>query len=241
VAVFGLGVLVAALAASADPYRQTRQFHQVVTCERSAGDCFGSEQGFITGRRYTTSTDSDGNPSTTYEVTWQRADGSRQTRDVSRSLYRKAEQGQPVTLRLWQEEVVGLEVADKEQWFLPKPGKILGYWLFLASSGLWALLWGLLSGRWQKGFVWKWLGRKRLGPKGLGRDRLWRDEFGRNGFRKLASSVFSWICMSYALIYVTTDALAYGLDKVVLFGGILVCVCALGVLGWILLYWRKRW
>ncbi|GAA3257285.1 hypothetical protein [Nonomuraea helvata] len=165
VVALGLGVLVAALAGAAGPLRQTQEFHQVMACERGVGDCFGSEPGSIAGRRtYTTTsttthTDANGSTYTTtsttthYEITWQRADGSRQARDVSSSLYSKAKQGQPATLRLWRGEVVGVEVMGGAQWFLPKSGTTLGGWLYLAFFGLGVLLWGLLFGWWDGLFM----------------------------------------------------------------------------------------
>lgn len=213
VVALGLGVLVAALAGAADPYRQTRQFREVVACERGAGDCFGSEPGSIVGRRtYTTTTttthtDANGhtytttNTTTHYEVTWQRADGSRRARDVSSSFYRKAKEGQPATLRLWRQEVVGVEVMGDAQWFLPKVGHTLGYWLYLAFFGLGVLLWGLLFGWW-------------------------------DGFFMLAFRTFAWMFMSFMPVSMTTDALAYGLET----GGglvveILFCLFFAGIAG----------
>jgi hypothetical protein len=186
VVVIGLGALVAALAAATGPYQQTRQFRQVVACERNAGDCFGSEQGSITGRRTytTTTTDADGHTTTTthYEVTWRRADGSRQTREVPGSFYLKARQGGPATLRTLREEVVGLEVMGGTHWFLPKSGERLGHWLYLAHLGLGVLLWGLLFGWW-------------------------------DGFFMLAFRTFAWMFMSIVPIAMATDVLAYGLGS----------------------------
>lgn len=188
----GLGVLVVALVGAAGPYRQTREFREVVACDRSVGDCFGNEAGSTVGRRTytttstTTSTDANGQTHTSttttthYEVTWQRANGARQTRDVSSSFYAKAKQGQPATLRLWHDEVVGVEVMGGEQWFLPKSGTTLGGWLYLAFFGLGVLLWGLLFGWW-------------------------------DGLFMLAFRTFAWMFMSFMPVDITTDALAYGL------------------------------
>ncbi|MBY8856189.1 hypothetical protein K7711_06855 [Nocardia sp. CA2R105] len=152
----GLGVIVAALYSAAGPYRQIREFRAVMTCEHNSGGCLDSERGSIADRRtYTTvetQTDSNGSMTTTvithYEVTWQRADGSRQPRQVSRSFYDKAAKRTPVTLRLWHQEVVGVQVAGGAEWFLPKSGEALGYRFGLAFLGLGMLLWGLLFGWW---------------------------------------------------------------------------------------------
>jgi len=157
----GFGLLVTALAGTVEPYRETREFRQVSACEQSVGDCFDDEQGSIVGKRtYTTtssSTDANGITTTTttrhYEVTWQRADGSRTTREVRSTFYRKAEEGQPATMRLLRGEVVGVEVAGGSQWFLPESGSALGHWLYLAFFSLGVLLWGLLFGWWDGIFM----------------------------------------------------------------------------------------
>ncbi|MFD1547308.1 hypothetical protein [Nonomuraea guangzhouensis] len=183
----GLGMLVAALVGAAGPYQQTREFREVVACDRGVGDCFGNEAGSIVGRRTytTTSTTTDANgqthtsTTTHYEITWQRANGSRQARDVSSGFYVKAKQGQPATLRLWHGEVVGVEVMGGEQWFLPESGTTLSRWLYLAFFGLGVLLWGLLFGWW-------------------------------DGLFMLAFRTFAWMFMSFMPVDITTDALAYG-------------------------------
>lgn len=177
VAALGLGVLVAALVGAAGPYQQTREFREVVACEEAADDCFDSEAGTIVGRRtYTTTsttthTDANGHTHTSttttthYEVTWQRADGSRQARDVSSAFYSAAVEDRPAALRLWQGEVVGVEVAGGAEWFLPKSGAALMAWLYLAFLGLGVLLWGLLFGWWDgffmlcfRTFAWMFMG-----------------------------------------------------------------------------------
>jgi hypothetical protein len=155
----GLGVLVVALACAAEPYRQTREFRAVVACERQAAGCFDHEPGTIVGKRtYTTTsttTSPDGATTTTfiphYEVTWQRADGSREARDVPSSFYDATREGQPADLRLWRGQVVWLEVDGVAERFLPEPGTSLGYWLYLAVFGFGVLMSGLLAG-WD-GFV----------------------------------------------------------------------------------------
>ena len=161
IVVLGVGVLVVALAAAAGPYRQTREVRAAVGCE--AGDCLASERGSIASRRTftTTTTDTAANDhmstttttTTHYLVTWQRSDGSQQASEVSSSFYDKAREGQPATLRLWHEEVVGVEVADGTQWFLPESGSTLGRWLFLAFFGLGVLLWGLFFAWWDGLFM----------------------------------------------------------------------------------------
>lgn len=157
----GLAVIAVALLGAAGPFRQTQEFRAAVQCDRGPDDCFGDEPGSVVGRRtYTTtstSTDADGHTSTTttthYEVSWQRANGERQSRDVSPDFYDKAEEGQPAELRVWRGEVVGLEVMGATQWFLPESGHTLGYWLYLAHFGLGVLLWGLIFGWWDGLFM----------------------------------------------------------------------------------------
>jgi hypothetical protein len=219
VVALGLGVLVAGFAGAADPYRQTREFREVVACEGDAAGCFDQEPGTMVGRRtYTTTTthtDANGHPSTTttthYEVTWQRADGSRQNRDVSSSFYDKAQEGQLANLRLWRGEVVGVEVMGGAEWFLPESGESLGYWLHLAFLGLGILLWGLLFGWW-------------------------------DGFFMLAFRTFAWMFMSFVPVGLATDAVAYGLDigfglvSTIVFG-----VFSIAIAGWMLVGSLDRW
>ena len=153
----GLVVLAVALAGAAGPYQQTREFRAVSACSH----CFDTEQGSIAAKRtYTTTsthTDSDGQLRTTttthHELTWQRADGSRHTRDVPASFYTKAEEGRPATFHLWRTEVVGVQVPDATTWFLPQAGSTLRWWLLLASLGVGVLLWGLLFGWWDGVFM----------------------------------------------------------------------------------------
>ncbi|MFI6578146.1 hypothetical protein ACIBFB_20355 [Nocardiopsis sp. NPDC050513] len=188
VVALGLGVLVAALVGAAEPYRQTREFREAAVCARGADDCLDSEAGSIVGRRtYTTTstttyTDADGHMHTStsttthYEVTWQRADGSRQARDVSSGFYSEAEEGRSATLRLWRGEVVGVEVTGEAEWFLPDSGATLKTWLYLAFLGLGVVLWGLLCGWWDGFFMlffrtvtWMFMG---FLPVGIATDAL---------------------------------------------------------------------
>jgi hypothetical protein len=173
----GLAVLVVSLIAAVGPYRQTTEFREMMACERSGGGCFGAEGGTIADRRtYTTTettthTDADGRTRTStrtithHEITWQRADGTRQARDVDARFYAKAEEGRPATLRLWRGEVVGVEVAGGAAWFPPEVKGSLAYWLYLAFIGLGVLLWGLLPVRWDgvlmlayRAFCWTAMG-----------------------------------------------------------------------------------
>lgn len=161
VAAAGLVVLAVALVGAAGPFRQTQEFRAAVQCDRGRDDCFGTEPGSVVARRtYTTTsttTDADGFMHTTttqhWEVTWRRADGVEQSRDVSPEFYAKAEEGEPAHLRIWHGEVVGLEVMGASHWFLPESGRTLGYWLVLAHFGLGVLLWGMIFGWWDGFFM----------------------------------------------------------------------------------------
>jgi len=179
----GLGVLVGALAGAADPYRQIRQFREVMECERGVGGCFATERSSIVDRRsyVEMQTDPEGNayPVPHFEVTWRRADGSRESREVSDGLYRKARPGQPVTLRLWRGDVVALEAAGTTEWFLPSPGLHLTGWLLAAHFGLGVLLWGLLMGWW-------------------------------DAFVFFVLRAFSWMLTGLALVGTAVEVLSYG-------------------------------
>ncbi|WP_328498742.1 hypothetical protein OHS59_42840 [Streptomyces sp. NBC_00414] len=219
VVAIGVGVLVVGLVGAAEPFRQTREFREVVACDRGGHECFTDEEGSVAGRRtYTTTsthTDADGNTYTSttthHEVTWRRADGSRQARDVSSRFYSKAEEGQPVRLRLWRGEVVGVEVMGAAQWFLPKSGSTLNAWLYVAFLGLGILLWGLLFG--------------------------WRD-----GLFMLAFRTFSWMFMSFQPVSLTTHALAYGLPTgTALVVDIVFALVFTGIAAGMLLATLDRW
>lgn len=208
-ATLGLGVLVVALLAAADPYRQTREFHRVSACEAGGTACFTGEQGTIRGRDTYTTTDSDSNGSTTttthYEVTWEDSGGARQTREVSSDFYRRAQEGQPATLRRWRGEVIAVETGGTTQWFLPKVGHALGWWLHLAWFGLGVMLWGLLFGWW-------------------------------DGFFFLAFRTFAWMFISIVPVVITTSALAYGLELSTGFViELLFGLFATGIAGWMLI------
>jgi len=65
---------------------------------------------------------------------------------VPSSFYRKAEAGQPATLRLWREEVVGVEVTVARSGSCRSPAKRSATGWAWPFFGLGVLLWGLLFG-----------------------------------------------------------------------------------------------
>ena len=154
----GFAVLATGLTFAAGPFRDTRDFHRTVGCETT---CFASEDGHIRSKRTytTTSTYTDANGSTRtdttthWELTWERPDGRRESRDVSANVYRHAEPDAPARLRIWHGAVVGVEVMGATQWFLPPSGESLGGWLYVTWFGLGVLLWGLVIGRWDGLFM----------------------------------------------------------------------------------------
>jgi hypothetical protein len=159
--VIGLAMIWGALDAAAEPYRQTVEFRRVTACDGTVGGCLEREPGSIVGTRTwtetTTSTNADGTSSTStttyYEATWRRLDGSEETRDVSSDFFAVAHGGEPATLRLHRGEVVGVEVAGGAEWFLPRAGKTLLFWLLVAFLGLGFVLWGLIFGEWDGCFM----------------------------------------------------------------------------------------
>lgn len=148
----GLCAIVMAINGAAEPLRRVQEFHEALACEPGARECVADETGTITGRNTwsttTTGTDANGHTYTTsktrYGVFWRWADGSRDGREVSREVYNAAREGQPITLRVWHGELVGIAVEDKEEWFLPEPGRQLQLWLSLAFLGIGILLWAIL-------------------------------------------------------------------------------------------------
>ncbi|MGW6725685.1 hypothetical protein ACWF9G_07250 [Nocardia sp. NPDC055029] len=167
-----MSVIVFALTAAIDPYRQTRQFHHALRCEQTGGTCFTQESVSISERRTyettSTTTGSDGTTSTTrtthYELTWQRGDGSRQSHEVSWDLYDRSRAGLPASLQVWRGQVVGITVDGRTDTFSPSETDLLGLWLWLAFIGLGIALWGLL-GWWDgwfflyyRAFAWSFVG-----------------------------------------------------------------------------------
>lgn len=156
----GLAALVVSLAATVEPYRQTVEFHEVMFCEERDGGCFASEATTIAGRRMYTSGTSYKYKTNHYEVTWRRADGTRQTREVDAALYDEAQVGRQATLRLWHGEVVGLEIpGGGKWWFSPRAKDWLSALLHMAFIGLGVLLYSLLYGQW---IGWRPLGYRLL-------------------------------------------------------------------------------
>lgn len=153
----GLAILVAAVVGGVGPFQQTGDFRRAVGCD----DCFGTDHGSITARRtYTTtstSTDANGNTSTRtdthYELGWQRSDGTKQSRDVSKDFYDKATEGRPADLRIWRGEVVAIEVMGATERFLPNSSRTLVCWIYLGFFGIGVLLWGLFFGWWDGLFM----------------------------------------------------------------------------------------
>jgi hypothetical protein len=154
----GLAILATGLAFADGPFREARDFHRTVGCGTT---CFASEDGHIRSKRTytTTSTSTDPNGGSTtdtmthWELTWERPDGRRESREVSEDFYDHAELDAPARLRTWHGAVVGVEILGATQWFLPPSGESLGRWLYVTWFGLGVLLWGLVVGRWDGLFM----------------------------------------------------------------------------------------
>ncbi|MFF3572162.1 hypothetical protein [Nocardia jiangxiensis] len=177
VVLLGLSVIAVAIAGAADPYRQTRQFNSVMTCEPDGADCFASQTVSIVDRwTYTTSSDTvttvNGQTSWTttttthYELALQWPDGTRRTHEInSRPLYNKAHEGRAAVVKLWHNEIVGITMAGDTDWDVPHCALILAGWLYPAFLGLGIVLWGLLFRTWDgfstvaiRGFGWMFFG-----------------------------------------------------------------------------------
>ena len=163
VVAIGLGLIAVALVGGNGPFSSAREFNR---CERA--DCFGREAVTVVGRRtfvrITRNEDSE-TRTRIWEVTWQRADGGRTTRDVHRRVYDAAPAGTPATLRIWRGEVVGIAVGEVRQQFTPRVGWTLGGWIGLGWLGLGVILWGLFDRWWDgvfmllfRSFVWLFAG-----------------------------------------------------------------------------------
>lgn len=166
VVLIGLGVIAVAFVGGHGPYHDGREYHRVDACERGPGaaDCFGREPVTIVGRRTYIRVRQDEDSESrvrVWEVTWERADGTRVAREVTRRIHDAAAEGTAADLRTWRGEVVGIEVGGVDQWFTPRVGWSLAGWLGLGWLGLGIVLWGLFDRWWDgvfmlvfRGFFW---------------------------------------------------------------------------------------
>lgn len=129
IAVIGLVVVVIGLDSAREPFREVREFRAVVACAESSRDCFGHETGLIADRRTHTTPETTSvgsghswtSTKTHYEITPQRADGTRHTREVSPGFYDVVAHNQRVDLRLWRKDVVGIETPATRSGSFPTP------------------------------------------------------------------------------------------------------------------------
>ncbi|MGW0366288.1 hypothetical protein [Streptomyces sp. NPDC002990] len=155
----GLVVLAAALGgllsaqAIVDGYRATDVYRQAPVCEGEG--CVQVRMGEVrdrdTGERCTsngTSTGATGGESctTTYalKVAWP---GRSQWLEVGAEAYAEARTGERAQLRLWKDQVVGLEVLGHSRTYAPASQTDMGSSMTLAWLALGVAAWALASGR----------------------------------------------------------------------------------------------
>ncbi|WP_431951916.1 hypothetical protein [Nocardia lijiangensis] len=155
----GAGIVFLVLAAMnvSGPYTQTNQLVHVMNCDDGM-NCTEDRDVSVVGRRTYTTTRPSGASSTespltdtNYEITWAQPDGSLQAHAVSNDLYDVAHEGQPVTLRMWHGEIIGVTAGTVTDWFIPKAVASLAFWVTLGVLGAALLAWGLLT-RWRGSF-----------------------------------------------------------------------------------------
>jgi hypothetical protein len=213
----GVAAIVCAIVASVAPYRDTMAFRHAQLCSggvptpaSSAHDCIAREIGSVTGRHTRVETTSDESGTTThthYEVTYRRASGTQETKEVVSSVYGAAKSGEEADLQTWRGDVVWITVAGQSDGFDPSREGVLTDTAVLAWIGLGLLLWFLLG------------------------DGTLRHLFGNSGFRPLG-----WAFIGYWTVTIVHQVLTYEMDTsdyvfIGVFWPLSLAVCGYGVFG----------
>jgi hypothetical protein len=151
----GVAAIVCAVLWSVQPYRDTMAFRHAHLCSgavptppSAVHDCVAREIGSVTGRHSyveTTSDESGTSKETHYEVTYRRASGATETKEVVASVYNVAKSGERADLETWRGAVVWITVAGQSDGFDPPTEGVLTNTAVLAWTGLGLLLWFLLG------------------------------------------------------------------------------------------------
>jgi len=204
-----LGMLVVALIGVRSPYHQTREFRAVVACDKARHDCLARERGSIAGRSTYETTDTDANNNTTTTTHYQVT--WRRADGTSRQTWE-------VSPGFYRRVSPG-QPATLRVW----RGQVVG--VEVEGGAQWRLpSSGLRLGYW---LVLAFLG---IGVVLWGLFGWW------DGFFLLVFRSVAWLCIGVMPTYLTTHALAYGLDPGGISGWAIVTgVPFTGMAGWILL------
>jgi hypothetical protein len=208
----GVAAIVCAVLWSVGPYQDTMAYRHAYLCSggvptpaSAAHGCVARETGTVTGRHSyveTTSDESGTSKHTHYQVTYRRASGATETREVVASVYNVATSGERADLDTWRGAVVWITVAGQGDGFDPPTEGVLTNTAVLAWTGLGLLLWFL-----------------------LGNGTL-RQLFGNFGLRPLA-----WIGFGYSTAVMVHYALTYVLSTSDYVVGALLWLFLLGLCG----------
>lgn len=151
----GLAALVCAVVWSVAPCRDIVAFRRAHLCggdvptpAPAAHGCLAREIGTVTGRHAHTESTSDESGTSTHtylRVTYRRASGARETREVTSSVYGVAASGVRADLATWRGAVVWITVAGRSDRFDPPAEDTLKYTALLGWTGLGLLVWFLLG------------------------------------------------------------------------------------------------
>ncbi|MGY1502622.1 hypothetical protein ACW4TU_39580 [Streptomyces sp. QTS52] len=172
--------------------------------------CIAREIGSVTGRdtHVETTTDESGTTKQTHDdVTYRRASGTQETKEVVSSVYDAAKSGERADLETWRGEVVWITVAGQSDGFDPSTEGALTSTAVLAWVGLGLLLWFLLG------------------------DGTLRHLLGNFGFRPIG-----WVRFGFWTVSMIHDALTYqmGTSDYVFLGvlwSLSLALCGYGVFG----------
>ncbi|MFF1542602.1 hypothetical protein [Streptomyces sp. NPDC058291] len=153
---FGVAAVVCGAVWSVAPYRDAVALRHARLCPGdvptpapAAHGCVAREIGRVTGRRTYEDATSDAGGTTTkwthYEVTYRRASGVRETREVVPAVYDAAASHPRAELDTWRGAVVRITVSGRADGFDPPSAGALGRSALLAWAGLGLLVWFLLG------------------------------------------------------------------------------------------------
>ncbi|WP_405736078.1 hypothetical protein OG607_44065 [Streptomyces sp. NBC_01537] len=153
--VVGVAAMVCGVLWSVEPYRDTMAFRHAYLCAggaptpaSAAHGCVAREIGSVTGRHTYVETISDESGSTRkthYVVTYRRASGTQESKEVVSAVYKAAGSGERADLETWRGAVVWITVAGRSDGFDPPAEGTLTEYVMLAWAGLGLLVWFLLG------------------------------------------------------------------------------------------------
>jgi hypothetical protein len=207
--VVGVAAMVCAVLWSVGPYRDTMALRHAYVCAggvptpaSATNGCIAREIGSVTGRHTYVESDSDGSGATTEVthdvVTYRRASGTKESKEVVDSVYNAAKSGERADLETWRGAVVWITVAGKSDGFDPPTENTLTNTAVLAWAGLGLVVWFLLG------------------------DGTLRHLFGNGGMRPIG-----WVLFGYWTVLMVHADLTYELTTSDYVWGLVLWLCSL--------------